>query len=61
MKKKISIILITHNLQQIFEVVDRIIVLRHGEVVGIREKQNTNPDEIVSIITGAVFINNKKA
>ena len=55
-EKKISMILISHNLQQIFEAVDRIIILRHGEVVGIREKAKTNPDEIVSLITGAIFI-----
>jgi len=28
----VSIILITHNLQQMFEIVDRIVILRHGEV-----------------------------
>jgi D-xylose transport system ATP-binding protein len=55
--KNVSIILITHNLQQMFEIVDRIVVLRHGEVVGIRERRATDPGEIVSLITGAVFIN----
>jgi len=55
-KKNVSIILITHNLQQMFEIVDRIIVLRHGEIVGIREKKETTPDEIVGLITGAVFL-----
>jgi len=52
-----SIILISHNLQQVFEIVDRIIVLRHGKVVGIKNKNETNPDEIVSMITGSIFIN----
>jgi len=56
-RKDASIILISHNLQQIFEVVDRIIVLRHGKVIGIRETKKTNTDEIVSMITGAIFIN----
>jgi len=51
-----SMILISHNLQQIFEVVDRIIVLRHGKVIAIKEKIKTDPDEIVSYITGAIFI-----
>jgi D-xylose transport system ATP-binding protein len=59
-ERKISVILISHNLQQIFEIVDRIIVLRHGEVVGIREKEKTSPDEIVSLITGAIFIRDEK-
>ena len=56
-EKGVSMIFISHNLQHVFEVVDRIIVLRHGEVVGIREKKLTTPDEIVSFITGAIFIN----
>jgi D-xylose transport system ATP-binding protein len=34
-----------------------IIVMRHGEVVGVREKKNTNPDEIVSMITGSILVN----
>ena len=59
-EREISIIFISHNLPQIFEMVDRIVVLRHGEVVGIREKEKTNPDEIVSLITGAIFIDSKK-
>jgi D-xylose transport system ATP-binding protein len=58
-EKKISIILISHNLQQVFEVVDRIIVLRLGQVIGVRERRSTTADEIVSLITGAVFVNNK--
>lgn len=55
-KRDVSIILISHNLQQIFEVVDRIMVLRHGKIIGIKEKKNTNPDEIVSMITGAIYV-----
>jgi ABC-type sugar transport system ATPase subunit len=55
-RESTSILLISHNLLQVFEVVDRIVVLRHGEVVGIREKKKTTPDEIVSMITGAIFV-----
>jgi len=50
--KEISIIVITHNLYHIFELVDRIMVLRNGRVVGIREKEKTTHNEIVSMITG---------
>ena len=57
-EKKIAIIFISHNLEQLYKVVDRIIVLRHGEVAGIREKNKTDPDEIVSLITGAALIGN---
>jgi len=56
-RKDASIILISHNLQQVFEIVDRIIVLRHGKIIGVREAKKTNTDEIVSMITGAIFVN----
>lgn len=48
----VSIIIISHNIAHVFELVDRIIVLRNGEVVGEKIKNETNPNEIVSMITG---------
>ncbi len=48
----VSIIIISHNIAHIFELVDRIIVLRNGMKVGERVKEETNPNEIVSLITG---------
>jgi ABC-type sugar transport system ATPase subunit len=51
--KRVSMILISHNLQQVFRIADRIVVLRHGEVAGSRVTAETSPDEIVSLITGA--------
>jgi ABC-type sugar transport system ATPase subunit len=56
-EKGVSMILISHNLQHVFKIADRIVVMRLGEVVGVRERRRTTPDEIVSLITGAVFIN----
>jgi D-xylose transport system ATP-binding protein len=52
-EKGVSMILISHNLQHVFRIADRIVVLRHGEVVGIRETKQATPDEIVGLITGA--------
>ncbi len=49
---KMSIIIISHNLYQVFELVDRIVVLRNGEKVGERLRTETNQNEIVSLITG---------
>lgn len=48
----VSVIIITHNISHVFELVDRIVVLRNGAIVGERLKKDTNPNEIVSIITG---------
>lgn len=55
-RKELSIIVVSHNIQQVFEITDRIIVLRHGSIVGIRDKISTNPEEIVGLITGAISI-----
>jgi simple sugar transport system ATP-binding protein len=49
----VSVILISHRLQDIFAVCDRIMVLRQGQVVGNIPKAETGMDEIVALITGA--------
>jgi D-xylose transport system ATP-binding protein len=54
--KHVSMVLISHNLQHVFRIADRIVVLRHGEVVGTRVTSETEPDEIVSLITGAALM-----
>lgn len=51
-KYNISIIIISHNISYVFELVDRIIVLQNGKKIGERLKKDTNPAEIVSMITG---------
>ena len=48
----VSIIIISHNLYHVFELVDRIIVLRNGSKIGERLKSETTQNEIVSMITG---------
>jgi ABC-type sugar transport system ATPase subunit len=48
----VSIIVISHNIAHVFELVDRIIVLRNGRIIGERIKEKTNTNEIVSMITG---------
>ena len=51
-KQGISIIIISHNLEHIFSVSDRILVLRLGKKVGLLEKSKTNKTKIVSLIVG---------
>ena len=48
----VSIIVISHNISHVFELVDRIIVIRNGKIVGEKIKEKTNPNEVVSMITG---------
>ncbi|OHD72609.1 MAG: hypothetical protein A2177_02375 [Spirochaetes bacterium RBG_13_68_11] len=55
-KKGLSIIFITHNMEHAFLVADRFVVLRVGVKVGERLKGDTNPEEIVKMITGAIYM-----
>lgn len=55
-EKYFSVIIITHNLQHAFYIADRIVVLRHGKRVGSKMVKETNPDEIVKMITGAELV-----
>jgi D-xylose transport system ATP-binding protein len=57
----IGILFITHNMTQAFDVADRIVVLRLGQVVGILEPAQTNPDEIVGLITGEIAARSQEA
>ncbi|MFZ5916929.1 MAG: ATP-binding cassette domain-containing protein [Chloroflexota bacterium] len=49
----VGVILISHRMQDIFEVCDRIMVLRQGQKVGDLPHSQTHMDEIVALITGA--------
>jgi D-xylose transport system ATP-binding protein len=52
----LPIILITHNIEQAFEVANRFVVLRHGEVVGKGQIKDVTVDDVVSMITGAIHV-----
>jgi len=49
----VPVIIISHNMQDVFAVADRIVVLRRGKKVGERMAAETTPDEIVSLMVGA--------
>ena len=51
---KKTVLLISHNLEHVFEVADRLVILRRGEKVGERVKKSTNKEEVVGLITGAI-------
>jgi D-xylose transport system ATP-binding protein len=50
----LAVILISHNLHDIFEVADRITVLRLGRNVAEFERRSTTQQEVVSAITAGV-------
>ncbi len=49
----IPVILISHNMQDVFAVADRIVVMRRGKKVGELMADKTTPDEVVSLMVGA--------
>jgi D-xylose transport system ATP-binding protein len=49
----LGVIYISHNITDIFEVADRIIVLRLGRRVASFKKSETRPGDVVAAITGA--------
>ncbi len=47
------LILISHNMRQVFDLVDRIIVFRRGRIVANLRKEETSGEDVVAYITGA--------
>ncbi len=49
----VGLILISHNLPDIFEAADRIVVLTRGSIAGERRPEETSDEEIVRMMLGA--------
>ena len=47
-----SIIFISHKLDEVLEIADRITVIRRGKVVGSRKPSQTNKDELAELMVG---------
>ncbi len=54
----VGIIIISHQLYDVFQVSHRLVILRRGEKVGELIVKETNPDEVVSLIVGAELVQN---
>jgi D-xylose transport system ATP-binding protein len=54
-ERGLGVVVISHNLADIFDVSDRIIVLRLGKRVATFDTHATNQEAVVAAITGAVF------
>ena len=50
----LAVVIVSHNLHDIFEVADRITVLRLGRDVGVYDRNKTTQQEIVAAITAGV-------
>ena len=47
------LVLISHNMRQVFDLADRIVVFRRGRIVANLRKEDTSGQDIVAYITGA--------
>jgi D-xylose transport system ATP-binding protein len=52
-ERGLGVVVISHNLADLFEVTDRIVVLRLGRVAARFETPSSNQEEVVAAITGA--------
>jgi D-xylose transport system ATP-binding protein len=51
----LAVVVISHNLADVFEVVDRVIVMRLGRRVATFDVKATTPERVIAAITGAEF------
>ena len=51
---EVSVIVVSHNMQQILEIADRITVMRLGRTIATRTVKETSVSSIVGLITGAI-------
>jgi fructose transport system ATP-binding protein len=51
-ERGVPLILISHNLRQVFDLVDRIVVFRRGRIVASLKRDETDGNDIVAYITG---------
>ena len=53
-EQNVSVIIVSHNMQQLMSVADRITVMRLGRSIATRVVKDTEVNEIVGLITGAI-------
>jgi ribose transport system ATP-binding protein len=51
-EKGVGMIYVSHRLDEVFQISDRVAVLRDGQMVGMRDIQHTNAEDLVSLIVG---------
>jgi ABC-type sugar transport system ATPase subunit len=55
-RQGLTVVVISHNIDQIFRITDGIWVMRRGRVIGYRDTAKSTPEEIVGMITGAATL-----
>ena len=52
--KGIAVVLISHRMPDVFDVADRVIVMRRGRKVADKQIADSSPEEVTGLITGAI-------
>jgi ABC-type sugar transport system ATPase subunit len=60
-ERGVSCVLISHNLEHVFTVADRVVVLRQGVLSGQTDRQHLDGDQVVSWITGSAEYQSHRA
>ncbi|WP_404402002.1 ATP-binding cassette domain-containing protein [Pelagibacterium halotolerans] len=50
----IAVVLISHRMPDVFDVADRVAVLRRGRLVASKKASDSSPEEVTGLITGAI-------
>jgi simple sugar transport system ATP-binding protein len=51
-----AVILISHRMPDVFDVCDRVVVMRRGRKVADKPIADTSPEEVTGLITGAIHV-----
>jgi simple sugar transport system ATP-binding protein len=53
-EQRIAVVLISHRMPDVFEVADRVVVMRRGRKVADKPAAASTPEEVTGLITGAI-------
>jgi ABC-type sugar transport system ATPase subunit len=51
-RRGVAVVYVSHRLAEVFEIADRVTVLKDGQVTGLREISQTSPDELIHLEVG---------
>ena len=51
-ERRLTIVVVSHNLDQVFRLADRIAVMRRGQLIEVLDAHRTDAQQLVSLITG---------
>jgi len=55
-EQNVPVLIISHNLQDVFAVADRVVIMRRGKKVGERRIAETSIDELVTLMVGGNLV-----